>query len=123
MTYPSYLFGHYQSHWAAHEARRTAGDAKKEAADAERRASNVGADVDRLYLVVEALWQIVREQSDVTDEELVQRVQDIDLRDGVLDGKVAPEVRQCEGCGRRLGRRHPKCIYCGHDVVKGPFDR
>jgi hypothetical protein len=34
------------------------------------------------------MWEIIRDQSSITDEELVEKITEIDLRDGVVDGKM-----------------------------------
>ncbi len=47
---------------------------------------------------------------------------EVDLRDGVADGKnarVGP--RPCSDCNRNNSRRHEHCIYCGHFLGRGPF--
>ncbi|NOX96535.1 MAG: hypothetical protein GXO98_00425 [Nitrospirae bacterium] len=81
--------------------------------------------VERLLMITEALWEMVKEQHEYTDEELATRVQNIDLRDGVLDGKVAAKskVDTCASCKRKLSRRHTICIYCGAPVKRGVFER
>ena len=43
--------------------------------------------VDRLELICEAMWIIMREKLGVTDDELVARIAELDLSDGVADGK------------------------------------
>ena len=48
---------------------------------------------------------------------LADKIREIDLRDGQLDGKLAIAV-DCEGCGRALADRHIQCLYCGVKVPK-----
>jgi hypothetical protein len=75
-------------------------------------------------MITEALWNILKEQHGYTDENLVQMVQDIDLRDGQLDGKVARQPNPpCSQCGRTLMGKHPVCLYCGAVAVRAPFER
>lgn len=79
--------------------------------------------VERLLMITEALWEMLKEQHGYTDEELTTRVQNIDLRDGVLDGKVAKgKVDTCHSCKRKLSYRHTMCIYCGAPVKRGVFE-
>jgi hypothetical protein len=70
-------------------------------------------------------WTLLQEQHGYTDEQLIQRIQEIDLQDGKLDGKVAKEqVRpDCPQCGRKLMGRRPVCLYCGAEVALDPFKR
>lgn len=82
------------------------------------------ADVERLLMVSEALWRILQEKHGLKDGELMRRVEDIDLRDGRLDGRVAPtEPLACPKCGRTLFKRRPACVYCGQGVEVDPFQR
>ena len=81
-------------------------------------------EVERLLMITEALWDILREQHDYDDAELLRRVTEIDMRDGRLDGKVKRgEAKDCTRCSRKLNRRHIRCIYCGAAHEKDPFER
>ena len=81
-------------------------------------------DVERLLMITESLWDILKEKHGYTDEELRRRVADIDLRDGKLDGRVAPmELPDCPQCGRKPQRHRPLCLYCGQALVNNPFQR
>ena len=107
---------------ASTAATTRAGDAARRAREAQSQAVEVEAKCDRALLVCEALWTIIRDKFGVSEEELVQRVNEIDLTDGQLDGKVRkPKAHACPSCGRTIAKRFPKCIYCGQPVVHDPF--
>ncbi len=79
--------------------------------------------VDKLALICRAAWEIVRDHYGLSDEDLLNKVKEIDLLDGVLDGKVAPAPKACPKCGRAVSRRHMRCIYCGAEAFTDtPFD-
>lgn len=82
-------------------------------------------DVERLMMITEALWTLLKEQHGYTDDELVKRVNAIDLRDGVLDGQVASELSPvCPSCHRQQPLKgRPLCLYCGQPVAAAPFHR
>jgi hypothetical protein len=81
-------------------------------------------DVERLLIISEALWTILKEQHGGTDEDLARRMAEIDLADGALDGKVAKEPpATCPHCKRTLHKRRPWCLYCGGQVLQDPFAR
>ena len=81
-------------------------------------------DVDRLLLINEALWRIVREKLKCTDAELVEYIHEIDLEDGHLDGrKAASPPRKCPHCERPLSKHRSVCIYCSRPVEFLPFER
>jgi len=83
------------------------------------------SDVERLYMITEALWTFIKDKHGYTDKELYDQVMTVDLKDGSLDGRVASTPpRTCMECGRTLHRRHPLCLYCGTPVTKGDvFER
>ncbi len=81
-------------------------------------------DVERLLMITQALWEILKEQLEVGEDELFQRVAEIDLRDGQLDGKVAKaEAPMCPHCGRKMIGLKPVCLWCGKPAMRDLFDR
>jgi hypothetical protein len=81
-------------------------------------------DVERLLIISEALWTMVKESQGYADEELANRMAQIDMKDGVLDGKVAKEPpATCPHCKRTLYKHRPWCLYCGGQVLQAPFAR
>lgn len=82
------------------------------------------AEVERLLLITESLWDILKEKHGYTDDELIRRIGEIDYRDGKLDGRVQgapPDV--CPHCQRTLIKKRPFCMYCGKPVATNPFQR
>lgn len=73
--------------------------------------------IDQLVLINMAMWEILREDLKITEEELILRVQEIDLRDGVRDGKARLDVEDCAKCKRKISTKHNRCLYCG---AEGP---
>jgi hypothetical protein len=81
-------------------------------------------DIERLLMITEALWGILKEKHGCTDEELISRIQTIDMSDGRLDGKVAKQAPSaCPKCGRAMARNRPVCMYCGQASTEQPFAR
>ena len=81
-------------------------------------------DVEKLLMVTEALWTFIKREHGLKEEDLITMVEDIDLRDGKLDGKVAKQENpDCPHCGRKLMRNNSICIYCGAVVSRSPFER
>jgi hypothetical protein len=82
------------------------------------------ADVERLYFITEALWRILREKQGLEDQEIVRQIAAIDMEDGKLDGRKAPQPPQpCPKCGRTLAKQRLKCMYCGEFIASDPFER
>ena len=90
----------------------------------ESRMSELEGRVDRLAMICCAMWTILQSQTDLSDEELVRMVQDLDLSDGSLDGKARiRQVSNCTACGRPVAARHIRCLYCGATRCdRTPFD-
>ena len=82
-------------------------------------------DVEKLFMITQALWEILKHQHGYTDEQLEEMIQHIDLRDGRLDGKIAKsrEVAKCRKCGRTMMRKRMKCMYCGAAAPTNSFRR
>lgn len=99
------------------DAARAAGDARRARNDATSAADRV----ERALLACEAMWSLVREKLSLTDEDIVRRMNEIDLSDGRLDGKVQKNAVACPSCGRTISRRFPNCMYCGQAIVHDPF--
>lgn len=73
--------------------------------------------LDRLALINMAMWSLLRQQTQLTEEDLMNRVQEIDLLDGQADGRVTRQVLRCAQCGRVMSPRHRRCLYCGHQQL------
>jgi hypothetical protein len=105
------------------EAIRTASEAGTKANQASSDTLRLRREINRLLMINEALWEILRDREGLKDEDLVRKIDEIDLRDGVLNGrreKATP--KDCSECGRTLPRRQPVCIYCGTDAEnRDPF--
>lgn len=82
-------------------------------------------DVERLLMITEALWSILKENHGYSDDELMKRVAAIDMRDGALDGRVATvESPICPQCKRsHLAKHRPFCLYCGAQISTDLFRR
>jgi hypothetical protein len=68
---------------------------------------------EKLLMVCQAQWALLQETSGLTEDELHAKLREIDLSDGLLDGKVRVPVVECPQCGRKVGQRHERCLYCG----------
>jgi len=114
--------------WELHQTKRI-GEAESRAAQAKRTATSARQDMaemqercDKALMVCEALWTILRDKFKLTDEHLVARINELDLSDGRLDGRVKKEKAvRCPECDRTISRRFPRCMYCGTVIVHDPF--
>ncbi|MCX5660948.1 MAG: hypothetical protein NTW19_14680 [Planctomycetota bacterium] len=94
--------------------RSDASEAQRQVRDSNVRVAELEAAVAKLQLIAQALWEIQQERGGIEEQALIDKVNEIDLRDGRLDGKLSgAKVRTCSGCNRPVNSRHLRCIYCG----------
>ena len=97
------------------QAKAAANSAQSAATDAKSQVRQFQRQLDKSMMLIEALWTLCREAHGWTDQQLVDRVTDIDLRDGQLDGKVAHAARPCAECGRTIAADRDQCMWCGRE--------
>jgi hypothetical protein len=95
--------------------RKTKGPAKSPAEP--EVAARGGADpleerFERLLLASRAMWELLREKTGLSEEDLLRKVEELDLSDGRLDGRICTLV-VCANCGKRISARNARCLYCG----------
>lgn len=100
-------------------------------ADTDRRVTNTGDKLreleqryERMSLVTNALWQLLKAHTGLTDADLKKYVEKVDLSDGVRDGKVARSkgAMDCPKCSRRVLKSATVCAWCGEKLTSGdPF--
>ena len=67
--------------------------------------------VDSLTLTCAAMWELQRDQSGSADKALIEKMQEIDLRDGKLDGKMTKPATACPSCQRANNAKSSKSVY------------
>lgn len=105
----SKLYQGYKSESMAHGGQESRGMAR----EAERDLAVLQRRVDFLTIASQALWELVRERLEMTDEQILERIQEVDLRDGKADGKISKTVLSCPQCLRNNQSGQDHCIYCG----------
>lgn len=111
--------------WDLHQQNRI-NEVSQRAADAHADLRERGADVERLQQRLDALvlanvamWTLLRDKLGVSDADLERRVQELDLSDGQLDGKIRVGPWNCPKCARPNAPRHARCLYCGDQRAAG----
>jgi len=92
--------------------------AESHAREAQRDAMFIEKRLDKLTLICMALWSLLSEKVQLSEEDLMERVKTIDLMDGEADGKLKRQVAKCSQCGRVMSPRHSRCLYCGADRLQ-----
>jgi hypothetical protein len=87
--------------------------ASAEALNARQAVKELHDEVGRLRLVCAALWELVKERTNLTEADLVARVAIMDAKDGVADGMMTRRAQPCAKCGKQMASRLTKCMFCG----------
>ncbi len=105
------VFWNYGSH-VPHAIHSTASEAKTRALNVGYEVRRLELRIDALALKCEALWELLRENAQLSDDQILTKIDEIDLRDGELDKKVRHSPFPCPSCGRPATKRRGICIYC-----------
>ncbi len=100
------------------------GDSARAASSARQASTNVRfvqSEVDRLELLCEGMWNLLKKKTGLTDDDLLSEVAALDLSDGQADGKRARGPVKCPKCNRPNSRQHDFCLYCGELIRTTPF--
>lgn len=99
--------------------------ANESARNAENKVERVDTDVDeirrhleRLSLACQSMWELIRERTDLTEEDLDQKILEVDGRDGRIDGKISRQIADCPHCGRKTNTRRDVCLMCGGELKR-----
>ena len=76
------------------------------------------SQVDRLTIATQAMWELLRDAGYGDEEALAAKISEVDLRDGVADGKLGSTVIKCGSCGRNTNTRRASCVWCGEETER-----
>ncbi len=100
------------------EIRRTSNSGLR---DLESRVGALEEQIERQALVNTAMFEILVARLGLTKEDVAMKVAEVDLRDGIADGKLDAmkmHAGTCGKCGRVVSRRYARCLYCGTGIAR-----
>jgi len=100
------------------EAKTDAIDAKQQAAQTSYRVRALETQVGHMALACQAMWELLRQRTGITEPELLAKMEEVDLRDGSPDGRMTPVLTKCPACGKPSNSKIASCIYCGAAIPK-----
>lgn len=103
-------------HFQIESVREEAQDASWAARSQSSRIEAVEAQVERLTLASQAMWELLRDHSGLTEGQLYSKILEIDGRDGSVDGSISSEVIVCPHCGKNTNTNKLRCVYCRKPV-------
>ncbi len=95
--------------------------AKSKADALNRKIRLLEANLAKTLLLCETMWEFISREHNLTENDLHNMINEVDMRDGVLDGKNQRKASECPGCGRMVSARHPACMYCGQVMYTSAF--
>lgn len=97
------------------DANTTAQRSEQKAFEAQVSVERLEAQVQRLTLINQAIWSLLREATGLTDEHLTCRVQELEAAHlGATAGATGPQ--HCPQCGKTLSQKHHRCLFCGYQA-------
>ena len=95
-------------------------DAKRTARRSQEDTDDLRTRVDRLHLATTAMWELLCERTGLDEDDLLAKIQEIDLRDGKRDGRIDTRASaspvECPECTRTNNARRTACLYCGVEL-------
>ena len=113
--------GYYPEGFLTSMAIQDSASAKNAAEAAGRRLRVLEANLAKTLMICETLWELLRDEHGWSDKTLHKKLYEVDMRDGVLDGKNQRKAVECPDCGHTVSARHPACIYCGRVIDTSVF--
>lgn len=68
-------------------------------------------EVHHLRMLIEATWNLLKEKTKLSDEDLKKELTAIKLKHAEAAAKSEPG--KCENCGKPLALESKKCVFCG----------
>jgi hypothetical protein len=100
-------------------AHSTASASLGESRDARYAVRSIEDRFDRLLLVCQAMWTFIREQTNLTEADLVRRVTELDMMDGSPDGRLTRAIVKCAKCDSAVCLKYNRCLFCGEPYKGG----
>lgn len=98
------------------DVRRETSRAQNSANEAKSELAAMQRQLDHLTLLCQSMWEVLREETGITEEQFRAKINEIDIRDGKADGKINPQVFPCPSCGANCNSARQRCTMCGADI-------
>jgi rRNA maturation endonuclease Nob1 len=64
------------------------------------------------------MWELIRERTALSEEDLERKMLEVDMRDGRADGKIDLQILTCDACGQKTNSKRSVCVMCGAPVKR-----
>lgn len=93
-------------------------EAKQQASQYADRVHALEAQMAHVSLACQAMWEILRERTGISEADLLAKMKEVDMRDGTQDGRMSPVIIKCPACGKPANSKTTRCMYCGAAIPK-----
>jgi hypothetical protein len=77
------------------------------------------AQLQTLALACQAMWELTSKRLDLSELDLIDKMAEIDKRDGKVDGKLSQtELTHCPDCKKTIKNHRTQCYWCGALLVR-----
>jgi hypothetical protein len=98
-------------------------DADVKGRSVEREFRYLERQMGKMALVNQALFELLKAETGITDEDLRRKVREIDLRDGIEDQQLVAGPLTCPKCRAAMTAGALSCPQCGATVAPAyPFE-
>ena len=92
--------------------------ARQDARSGQDVAEELRARLDRLELHCAAMGSLLQEHTGITGVQIEERIRELDMQDGRLDGRMRAAAKTCPTCGRAVSGDRAWCMYCGAGSIR-----
>jgi len=111
-----------QADAAAQQAIQKGAEVGAKVGEVQREIKMLQDNLAKSLMINEALWELIRNRLNLSENDLNEKLYQIDMRDGQLDGRNQRNTTvECPDCHRKVSTRHTACIYCGRIIDDSVF--
>ena len=76
--------------------------------------SEFNSNIEKLTLLCQAMWSLIEENTDLTEEDLENKILELEILRGDLFEEVEETAKTCPQCNAAVLPGTDKCQFCGH---------
>lgn len=82
-----------------------------------REFGDVDDRLDRLVLLCEAMWELMKEETELTDDDLAAKFIELDESDGRQNYRRQRVAQECGSCDAKVPPTRVRCQFCGEPAA------
>jgi hypothetical protein len=80
------------------------------------RIEDLNERIDSMAIILRALWSLLEERG-LTSEQLMAKIDELDMLDGTADGRMQRAAVDCPKCDSKVAPGLTNCQFCGAEVT------